>query len=75
MFNTICLSLDLSNNGIEEKGIIHLCEMLSKNDTLKVLTLSTNNAGDEGAKALAKCLASEDSDSSMSEIHDRWDVV
>ena len=68
VFNTVCQSLDLSNNGIGTKGVEHLSEMLKSNDVLKVLTLSTNNAGDEGASALAKLLASIKSVSKRSDL-------
>jgi len=56
-FNTNCRSIDLSNNGVGEKGMKYLAEILENNDVLQVLNLSTNNAGDEGAIALAKILA------------------
>uniref|UniRef100_A0A7S3R5U0 Uncharacterized protein n=1 Tax=Dunaliella tertiolecta TaxID=3047 RepID=A0A7S3R5U0_DUNTE len=55
-FNTSCLALDLSKNGIGKTGFVALCEVLPTS-SLQTLVVSTNNAGDEGAEVLARTVA------------------
>lgn len=56
-FNSICQSVDFSNNGIGLAGASQLCEVLKNNDALNVISLATNNIGDDGASTMAKYLA------------------
>lgn len=56
-FNSVCQSVDFSNNGIGLAGVTQLSEVLKNNDALTTLSLATNNIGDDGASVMAKYLA------------------
>lgn len=51
--------LDLSCQKLMQKDIPAICELLNKYPSARSLNLSGNKLGDEGAKALAKALASD----------------
>jgi hypothetical protein len=47
---------------VDDAGAIHVANLLSKNKSVKALVLSSNEIGDEGAKALASALSKADVD-------------
>lgn len=54
--NKTLITLDISNNEINDEGAIALADALKFNNTLTTLYINKNNIGDKGAKALADAL-------------------
>src|SRR6185503_4065289 len=57
--NKKVISLDLSENQIDDVGVAALAKSLEKNQYLKILKLNDNQIGDQGAIALSECLAKD----------------
>lgn len=48
--------LDLSNTGLDDDGVMEICEGIKKNASLKKVNLSSNHFGEEGTQYLSDAM-------------------